>query len=139
MKPTLKPELDIWRIEMEVLRRDAEAIGPRDPARAALLQGTIAQLAASVLGDGPAGASALQAASECSQKVGGAGDRWIAMFSRREAIGARQWPRALDLMRAELPQVGDPRERVALLLEIATVEELVKGDRSAARHALEER
>ncbi len=41
-------------------------------------------------------------------------------------------------MRAELPQVGDPRERVALLLEIGTIEEMVKGDRNAARKALEE-
>jgi tetratricopeptide (TPR) repeat protein len=119
-------------MEVEVLGREGEALTDRDPPRAAMLYGAISQIAATLLGDAPAGAAALQAASELSH------DRWIAMFGRREALCARQWPRALELMRAELPQIGDPRERVALLLEIATVEEMALGRRPEARAALEE-
>ncbi len=79
----VKPTVDIWQIEIEVLKREAQVLAERDQPRAALLQGAIAQLASSLLGDGPAGAAALQLAAALSS------DRFIPMFSRREAIGAR--------------------------------------------------
>jgi tetratricopeptide (TPR) repeat protein len=130
--PPSRPGVDLWRNEVDALKLEADALKDRDPARAALLHGAIAQISETLLGEDPAGAQALDAASKLST------DRWIAMFCRRDAIVAQKWVKALDLMRAELPQVGDPRERVSLLLEIGTVEETVKGDKDAARQALEE-
>jgi len=127
-----RPGLDHWRAEVDALRLEAEALRDRDPARAALLWGAISQLSETLLGDAPVGAAALDAAAQLST------DRWVSMFCRRDAVVAQKWSRALELMRAELPQVGDPRERVALLLEVGTVEETVKGDKDAARQALEE-
>jgi tetratricopeptide (TPR) repeat protein len=126
------PGLDHWRAEVEKYELEAEALADRDPARAALLWGAIAQISATLLGDREAAAQALKAANELSN------DRWIPLFGRRDAILRRDFVRAIELMRRELPQVGDPRERVALLLEVATVEETVAGEREAARQALEE-
>jgi tetratricopeptide (TPR) repeat protein len=127
-----------WRTELDILRREAEALRERDPSRAAIFYGAIAQLATSVLGDATTAAAALHAASQILPGTGLARERWIAMLSRRDAATQLRWERALELGRAELPLVGDPHERVALLLEVATIEELVSGDRAHARHALEE-
>src|SRR5947209_2858729 len=49
---------DNLRAEVEVLRREAEALRERDPARAALFWGGTAQLEATLLGDAPAAAAA---------------------------------------------------------------------------------
>ena len=127
-----------WRTEIDILRREAEALRERDPAKAALLYGTIAQIATSVLGDGSTAAAGLHAASQLLPGSGLVRERWIALLSRRDAATSLRWDRALELGRAELPLVGDPHERVALLLEVATIEELISGDLAHARHALEE-
>jgi tetratricopeptide (TPR) repeat protein len=127
-----------WRTEVDILRREAATLAESDPARAALLHGAIAQIASSVLGDAATAATALQAAAQLLPGTGLARERWIALLSRRDAAIQQRWDRALELGRAELPLVGDPHERVALLLEVATIEELVSGDFLHARHALEE-
>lgn len=127
-----------WRTEIDILRRESDALRERDPARAALLYGAVAQVATSVLGDGNTAAAALHAATQLLPGTGLVRERWIALLSRREAATQLDWHRALELGRAELPLVGDPHERVSLLLEIAAIEELVSGDLHAARHALEE-
>src|SRR5438270_141037 len=94
--------------------------------------------ATSVLADSNTAAAALHNASQLLPGTGLARERWIALVSRRDAATQQRWDRALELGRAELPLVGDPHERVALLLEVATIEELVSGDLAHARHALEE-
>ncbi|MDB4969500.1 MAG: domain protein putative component of TonB system, partial [Myxococcales bacterium] len=127
-----------WRTEIDILRREAEALRDRDPNKAALFYGTIAQIATSVLGDSNTAVAALHAASQLLPGTGLSRERWIALLSRRDAATQQRWERALELGRAELPLVGDPHERVALLLEVATIEELVSGDLAHARHALEE-
>jgi tetratricopeptide (TPR) repeat protein len=126
------PDYDLWRDELAAMGLEAEALRAREHARAALMYGAIGQLAGSVIGDSVTGADALARAGELSR------ERWILMFSRREAACDRDWPRVLELLRAELPMVGEPHERVALLLEIAVVEELISADLGAARRALEE-
>ena len=127
-----KLSLDHWRAEVERYQLEAEALKDRDPARAALLLGAISQISATLLGDSIEAAAALEQAGKLSK------DRWIALIGRRDAILARNFQRAVELMRRELPQLGDPRERVALLLEIASVEEAALGNRDAARQALDE-
>lgn len=136
-EPPTKAEA-AWRTEIDILRRESEALRERDPQRAALLYGAIAQLATSVLADPNTSAAALHAATQLLPGTGLVRERWIAMLSRRDAAVELRWDRALELGRAELPLVGDPHERVALLLEIATIEELIAGDLAHARHALEE-
>ncbi|MGZ3440011.1 MAG: tetratricopeptide repeat protein, partial [Polyangia bacterium] len=127
-----------WRTEIDILRREGEALRERDPAKAALLYGAIAQIATSVMNDPSTAAAALHAASQLLPGTGLVRERWIALLSRRDAAVSQRWDRALELGRAELPLVGDPHERVALLLDIATIEELVSGDLAHARGALEE-
>lgn len=127
-----------WRTEIDILRREGEALRERDPARAALFYGAIAQVATSVLADPSTAAAGLHAASQLLPGTGLTRERWIALLARRDAATELRWERALELGRGELPLVGDPRERVALLLEIATIEELVAGDLAHARIALEE-
>ena len=129
---------EAWRTEIDILRREAEALRERDAPKAALLYGAIAQIATSVMADPSTAAAALHAASQLLPGTGLVRERWIALLSRRDAAVSQRWERALELGRAELPLVGDPHERVALLLEIATVEELVAGDLAHARIALEE-
>ncbi|HWE29433.1 MAG TPA: hypothetical protein VHB97_15595, partial [Polyangia bacterium] len=127
-----------WRTEIDILRREAEALRERDAPKAALLYGAIAQIATSVMADPSTAAAALHAASQLLPGTGLVRERWIALLSRRDAAVSQRWDRALELGRAELPLVGDPHERVALLLDIATIEELVSGDLAHARIALEE-
>ncbi|HEX9101784.1 MAG TPA: tetratricopeptide repeat protein, partial [Polyangia bacterium] len=129
---------EAWRTEIDILRREAEALRERDPSKAALLYGAIAQIATSVMADPSTAAAALHAASQLLPGTGLVRERWIALLSRRDAAVSQRWERALELGRAELPLVGDPHERVALLLDIATIEELVAGDPAHARIALEE-
>src|SRR4051794_21153939 len=45
-----RPGLDHWRHEVEKYRLEAEALNDRDPVRAALLLGAIAQIQATLLG-----------------------------------------------------------------------------------------
>jgi hypothetical protein len=60
-----------------------------------------------------------------------AGSRCSRVATRRcRSVGIER-----QLGRAELPLVGDPHERVALLLDIATIEELVAGDLAHAHRA----
>src|SRR5439155_2423332 len=127
-----------WRTEVDIFRREAEALRERDPTKAALFYGTIAQIATSVLADSNTAVAALHAASQLLPGTGLSRERWIALLARRDAATQQRWDRALELGRAELPLVGDPHERVALLLEVATIEELASGDLAHARHALEE-
>jgi tetratricopeptide (TPR) repeat protein len=127
-----------WRTEIDILRREAEALRERDPAKAALLYGSIAQIATSVMSDQSTAAAALHAATQLLPGTGLVRERWIALLSRRDAAVSQRWDRALELGKAELALVGDPHERVALLLDIATIEELVSGDLAHARIALEE-
>jgi tetratricopeptide (TPR) repeat protein len=127
-----------WRTEIDILRREAEALRGHDAPKAALLYGAIAQIATSVLSDVSTGAAGLHAAAQLLPGGGLVRERWISMLMRRDAATQLRWDRALELSRGELPLVGDPHERVALLLEIATVEELVSGDLAHARIALEE-
>ena len=129
---------EAWRTEIDILRREGEALRERDAPKAALLYGAIAQIATSVMADPSTAAAALHAASQLLPGTGLVRERWIALLSRRDAAVSQRWERALELGRAELPLVGDPHERVALLLDIATVEELVAGDLAHARIALEE-
>src|SRR4051812_19882628 len=140
--PTAAPlppkAVEAWKTEIDILRREGEALRERDPAKAALLYGAIAQIATSVMSDPSTAAAALHAASQLLPGTGLVRERWIALLSRRDAAVSQRWDRALELGRAELPLVGDPHERVSLLLDIATIEELVAGDLAHARIALEE-
>ena len=128
-----------WRTEIDILRREAEALRDRDPPRAALFYGAMAQIATSVMADpsdGGAAGSHAAIAALARQRLGARALGRAAL--RRDAATQLRWDRALELARGELPLVGDPHERVALLLEIATIEELVAGDLAHARIALEE-
>lgn len=127
-----------WRTELDILRRESDALRERDPARAALFCGAMAQIATSVMSDPQTAAQALVAATQLLPGTGLVRERWIALLSRRDAATQLRWDRALELGRAELPLVGDPHERVSLLLDLATIEELTAGDLAHARHALEE-
>jgi len=129
---------EAWRTEIDILRREAEALRDRDAAKAALLYGAIGQIATSVMADPSTAAAALHAAAQLLPGTGLVRERWIALLSRRDASVSQRWERALELGRAELPLVGDPHERVALLIDIATIEEIVVGDLAHARIALEE-
>src|SRR5437764_1076328 len=53
-----------WRTEVDIMRREAEALRERDPTKAALFYGTIAQVATSVLADNNTAVAALHAASQ---------------------------------------------------------------------------
>lgn len=138
-EPALSAKAEVaWRTEIDILRREATALATRDPARAALMHGAVAQIATSVLADGATATVALQAAGQLLPDTGLQREPWIALLCRRQASAQLEWKRALELGRAALPLVGDPRERVALLLELATIEELWAKDSHAARQALEE-
>ena len=127
-----------WRTEIDILRREAEALRERDPSKSALFYGTIAQIATSVLADGNTAAAALHGG--VAQSLPGTGlarERWIALFSRRDAARAALGSCARARTRRAAAGRRSARAR-ALLLEIATIEELVSGDLAHARIALEE-
>ena len=129
--PRLGTEDDPWAAELAALKRNAKQLSERDPTRGALLFGAVSVLAAT-LGEFDSAQESLGAAKRLSR------ERWIATIRRRRAWQSRDFDRALEAAREELEQVGEPRERVALLVEIAALEVVNNGNRAAALQALEE-
>jgi len=122
---------DPWAAELAALKRNAKQLSERDATRGALLFGAVSVLA-STMQEFDAAQEALGAAKRLSR------ERWIATIRRRRAWQARDFDKALEAAREELDQVGEPRERVALLTEVAALEVVTNGNRAAALHALEE-
>lgn len=120
-----------WKGELGALGRNAKQLAERDATRGALLFGAVSVLAAT-MSEFDSANEALQAASRLSR------ERWISTIRRRRAWQARDFDKALEAARQELEQVGEPRERVALLIEVATLEVAANGNRAAALQALEE-
>ena len=124
-------DADPWAAELAALRRNAKQLSERDATRGALLFGAVSVLAAT-MGEFDAAQEALGSAKRLSR------ERWIATIRRRRAWQSRDFDKALEAAREELDQVGEPRERVALLIEVAALEVATNGNRAAALQALEE-
>ncbi|MCA1664987.1 MAG: hypothetical protein LC659_12070, partial [Myxococcales bacterium] len=120
-----------WPAELTALGRNAKQLSERDATRGALLFGAVSVLAAT-LSEFDQAHDALQSAARLSR------ERWISTIRRRRAWQARDFDKALEAAREELEQVGEPRERVALLIEVAALEVAANGNRAAALQALEE-
>src|SRR5438309_1868337 len=103
-----------WPAELTALARNARQLSERDATRGALLFGAVSVLAAT-LSEFDQAHDALQSAARLSR------ERWIATIRRRRAWQARDFDKALEAAREELDQVGEPRERVALLIEVAAL------------------
>jgi len=125
------PTDDGWPAELTTLSRNAKQLSERDATRGALLFGAVSVLA-QTMSEFDAAHAALKEASRLSR------ERWISTIRRRRAWQARDFDKALEAAREELDQVGEPRERVALLIEVATLEVAANGNRAAALQALEE-
>lgn len=122
---------DNWPNELGALSRNAKQLSERDATRGALLFGAVSVLA-QTMSEFDAAHAALKEASRLSR------ERWISTIRRRRAWQARDFDKALEAAREELDQVGEPRERVALLIEVAALEVAANGNRAAALQALEE-
>ncbi|HEX9102979.1 MAG TPA: hypothetical protein VF997_12290, partial [Polyangia bacterium] len=122
---------DSWPNELGALSRNAKQLSERDATRGALLFGAVSVLA-QTLSEFDAAHLALKEAAKLSR------ERWISTIRRRRAWQARDFDKALEAAREELEQVGEPRERVALLIEVAALEVANNGNRAAALQALEE-
>jgi golgin subfamily B member 1 len=120
----------LWDDEVAVLRREIEALRGREPARAALLLGGQAAILVGARSDRAGAKAALEDALGLSE------ERFALYLLRREAYAERSFPRALELARRELERIAEPRERLALLVQIGVLEES-EGNRAAARKAFE--
>jgi len=103
-----------WPNELTALSRNAKQLSERDATRGALLFGAVSVLA-QTMSEFDAARAALKEAARLSR------ERWISTIRRRRAWQARDFDKALEAAREELEQVGEPRERVALLIEVAAL------------------
>ncbi len=122
-----------WHAQLERLPREAEALATSQPARAALLLATHARIAIDLREDPATGEASLHRAHALAPDL-----RAVALSRRWSAERRSKHTEVLTLARAEIPLVGDPRERLALLLEIAAIEDSTVGQQDAAEKALRE-
>lgn len=122
-----------WYALLERLPREAESLATSQPARAALLLATHARLALDLRGDSDACEVSLQRAHALAPDV-----RVVALSRRWSAERRAQSDEVLALARAEVPLIGDPNERLALLFEIAAIEDGAVAQPEAAGKTLRE-
>ncbi len=131
--PAPAPEQGDWAKPLAMLAREVEARRATEPRRAALLLAAEARIALDALGDVDAADAALTRASGLVDAT-----RFIVTSQRCVAEHRPDGAALLRRARAELPQVGEPRERVALLWQIAALEEHVVRDIPTAKKTMRE-
>ena len=117
----------------ERLPREADALAAAQPARAAMMLAAHARVALDVREDPATGDASLTRAHGLSPDV-----RAVALSRRWSAERRGRNADILALARTELPLVGDPRERIALLFEIAAIEDGANGQLDPTEKALRE-
>ncbi len=130
----MTPVDTIWDGEVRILQREVSSLRSREAGKAALLLGAQAAISLGARGDRSAARTALEDSLTLSE------ERFSLYLLRREALVDRQLPRALELGHRELERVVDPKERIALLLQLGVLEESLATDekgRTAARKAFE--
>ena len=130
----MTPVDTVWDGEVRILQREVSSLRSREAGKAALLLGSQAAISLGARGDRNAARIALEDSLTLSE------ERFSLYLLRREALVDRQLPRALELGHRELERVVDPKERIALLLQLGVLEETLATDekgRTAARKAFE--
>src|SRR4029453_14888107 len=120
-----------WRSALEGISREVDVRAPLEPVRAALLLAAQAWVYVDGLGDPvPAGQGLAPAAGLAPDA------RFVASTARWLAEHSGDPGELLQRLRGELQHTGDGSERIALLWQIAAMEEHVFGDFTAAKRTM---
>ncbi len=132
-KPASAAPTSPWRATIERLLREVEARAQIEPSRAALLLTVYARLCVDGLGDPLRATQALTRAADLAPDA-----RFVASTLRWLAEQGADPLAVLQRSRAELVDVAEARERVALLWHIGAIEQYIVGDLPSAKKTFRE-